>query len=230
MSVLQRDYSCRISLSQLRIVRDHYHKPVGGYLLQYLHDLNACPGVKRTRRLVGKEYFRVIYDRAGNSHPLHLTAGQLIRLFKHLIAESDAGKRLLRTFSSFLPFDPGERQGKLDICQHRLMRYQVIALKHKSDRVVSVRIPFPVGVFFRRSAAYYQVAGGVFVKSSDNIEQCGLSAAGLTEHRHELAFSEFDINTAESLDALPSGSVNLLYSPQFKHFSVSSQNYFLFTD
>ena len=80
------------------------------------------------------------------------------------------------------------------------MRDEIVALEHKADRTVAVRIPVAVGEIFCRSPVYDKVAGGVLVKPSDYIEQCGFSAARRTEYRHEFAFAEADINAAQCGD------------------------------
>ena len=57
------------------------------------------------------------------------------------------------------------------------MRDKVIALKNEADRVISIGVPVSVLVFFGGYSVDYQVAGGVMVKTTDNIQQGGLSAA-----------------------------------------------------
>ena len=62
-----------------------------------------------------------------------------------------------------------ESKGKLYIGKDRLMRDQIITLKHKTDRVIPIRIPVPVFVFLRRNPVYDQVSAVIPVQSSDDI-------------------------------------------------------------
>ena len=92
------------------------------------------------------------------------------------------------------------------------MRDEIVALEHKADRTVAVRIPVAVGEIFCRFPVYDKVAGGVLVKPSDYIEQCGFSAARRTEYRHEFAFAEADINAAQygaAAEHLPAADYSL---------------------
>ena len=68
---------------------DHYNEPVFGYFLEQIHYLDAGLGVKRARRLIGKQYLGVVDQRPGDSHTLHLTAGHLIGLLADLVSEAD---------------------------------------------------------------------------------------------------------------------------------------------
>ena len=64
-----------------------------------------------------------------------------------LIAKSNLLQSLSGLFSSLGLGYTGNRQCKLNIGQHCLVRYQIIALKHKTDGMISIRIPISVTVF-----------------------------------------------------------------------------------
>ena len=102
LAVHKADYPCRIPLGKLGVMGDHYNEPVFGYLLEQIHYLNAGLGVKRARRLVGKQYLGVVDQRSGDSHTLHLTARHLIGLLAELIAETDLLKGDLCTLPALL--------------------------------------------------------------------------------------------------------------------------------
>ena len=78
-------------------MRDHYDKAVARHLAEYVHDLNACCGVERARRLVGKQYVGVVDESARYCHALHLTARHLIGLLAELIAQPHFVQRFLCT-------------------------------------------------------------------------------------------------------------------------------------
>ena len=66
------------------------------------------------------------------------------------------------------------------------MRNQIVALKHKADGMVSVRIPVPVRVFSCGNAVDHQVAAVIAVQAADDVEQGGLTGAAGTQDRHKL--------------------------------------------
>ena len=70
------------------------------------------------------------------------------------------------------------------------MRDEVVALENKAYRVVAVRIPVAVGERSRRFMSDVKLAGGVTVKSADDIEKRSLAAAGGTEYRNKLIRTE----------------------------------------
>ena len=69
-------------------MRYHDDQPVGGYLLEYAHDLGAGLCIESARRLVGEDDVRVVDESARYGHTLHLAAGHFCRLLVYLIAES----------------------------------------------------------------------------------------------------------------------------------------------
>ena len=107
-------------------MRDHDDELIPGYFLEYLHDLYARFRIERACRLVGKQNIRIVYQCACYSDSLHLTAGHLIRLFPELIAETDLLKSLHRSFAPLRLAHAREREGELNVCEHRLVRNEVI--------------------------------------------------------------------------------------------------------
>ena len=138
-------------------MRYHDDQTVACYLLEYLHYLNAGFGVKRSGRLVGKQNVGVVYQRAGDGDTLHLTAGHLVGLFVKLIAQSHTLKHCLGTATAFGAIHTRNGKGKLNVCKHRLMRYQVVALKDKAYRMVSVGVPFAVREGRSRFSVYFEL-------------------------------------------------------------------------
>jgi len=72
--ILQRYDASGIFLGKLAVMGDQHHEPVTGDLLEYLHYLYAVFTVQRACGLVSQQNNRVIHQRPGNSHALHLTA------------------------------------------------------------------------------------------------------------------------------------------------------------
>jgi len=58
-----------------------------------IHDLCAIPGIKVAGRLIGQDDRRFVNQSPGNSHSLHLAAGQLIRPVILPAFKPDVGQR-----------------------------------------------------------------------------------------------------------------------------------------
>ena len=196
-SVLQADDASRILLCEFRIVRHHDDEPVFRDLLQQLHNLHRGIGVQGARRLIRQENIRVVHQGAGNGDTLHLSAGHLVRFLLKLIPETDPAQSLLGTATAFGVRHTRNRQRQLHICQYRLVRDQVIGLEDKTDGMISVCVPVRISELSCRSSVDDQVSGAEAVQSADDIQKCGLAAAGMTQDRNELALTEFEIDSLE---------------------------------
>ena len=94
---------------------DHNDQLVRGDFLEQIHDLDRGLGIQRTRRLVGQEDIRIVYQRTRDRDALHLSAGHLIWLFVQLIAEPDLFQRLCCPTLALGLSDAGDRQRELNI-------------------------------------------------------------------------------------------------------------------
>ena len=202
---------------QLRVVRDHDDELIFCDLLQQIHDLHARLAVERAGRFVGEQDVGVVDDGARDGHALHLAAGHLVRRLVELVAQTDLFQRLDGARAPLLTGDARERQCELDICQHALVRDEVVALKDKADGVVAVCVPVAVVVLLRGAAVDDKVAGGVAVQTADDVQQRGLAAAGLAQDRNELALAKGDVDALERLDLRRAGLVDLGDVFQFQH-------------
>jgi hypothetical protein len=126
-------------------------------------------------------------------------------------------QRLARPLPAFSRADAGERQRKLNVGKHRLMRNQVIGLKNKSDGVIAVSVPVRVREALCRFVVDDQVPGAVMIQAADDIQKRRLSAAGMAEDSDELALSEFKIDALERMDKRIAGLVILFDLAEFEH-------------
>ena len=115
LTILHPDDPVGIVLRQLRIVGNHDHQPVPGHFLQKLHDLHAGFRIQRAGGFIRQQNVRVIDQRTGNGHPLHLSAGHLIRLFMKLIAQSHILQSLGGSSPSFCSGNTGDGQRQFHI-------------------------------------------------------------------------------------------------------------------
>ena len=151
------------------VMGDHDDQAVLGDFLEQIHDLHAGFGVKRTGRLIRQQDIGVVHQGSGDGDSLHLTAGHLVGFFVELLAEPylfQGGDRLLPPLGRR---NAGDRKGEFDIGKHRLMGNQIVALKHKSDRMVAVGIPVPVLVLFGGDAVDDEITAVIPVKTPDNV-------------------------------------------------------------
>ena len=202
---------------QLRVVRDHDDELIFCNLLQQIHDLYARFAVERAGRLVGEQDVRVVDDGARDGHTLHLAAGHLVRRLVELVAQTDLFQRLDGARTPLLARDARERQRELHVCQYTLVRDEVVALKDEADGVVAVRVPVAVVILLRRAAVDDEVTGGVAVQTADDVQQCGLAAAGLAQNCDELALTKGDVDALERLNLRRAGLIDLGDVFQFQH-------------
>ena len=158
-------------------MRDHDDEFFLGNLLEQVHNLYAGFGIQCAGRLVRQQNLRVVDKRTGNRHTLHLTAGHLVGLFVQLVAKPHLFKHLLRTGSALRFGNAGQRECQFDVGQHGLVRNEVVALEHKTDRVVAIAVPVGVLECLGRATRHGKVARVVSIQSADDVEQSGFSAA-----------------------------------------------------
>ena len=176
-AVEHADDAGRVALGQLWIMGHHDDQPLGGDLLEDLHDLHAGLGVEGAGRLVGQNDIGVVDDGAGNGNALHLPARHFGGLFDQLAAQPDALQRFFGALAALGLGDARKRQRQLDVLQHRLVRDEVVALKDKADRVVAVAVPIAVVEVLGRDTADDQVAAGGLIQPADDVEQRRFAAA-----------------------------------------------------
>ena len=199
----------------------HHDQLLAGDLAEQIHHLDTGLGIERPGRLVGEQDVGVVHQRAGDRHPLHLSAGELIRALFDLIPEPHAHQRFGRAFAPLGFGYAGEGQGKLDVRQHGLVRDQVVVLEHEAHRMVAVGVPIGVAVEFGRNAADDEVARRVVVEPADDIQERGFPASGGTQNRDELVLAERDRDPLEGDDRTLPLSVFFSDVAQRKHDRVS---------
>ena len=124
-----------------------------------------------------------------------------------LVAKPHLLQRLDGAGAALLAGNAGKRKRQLYVGKHALVHDQIIALKHKSDRVVAVGIPVRITVFLGRATVDNKVAAGVAIKSADDIQQGRFSAAGGAKDRNKLTFSKVNADTLQGTDGGIAGNV-----------------------
>ncbi len=176
--------------SQLRIVSDHDDQAIFGNLGEQVHDLHGGMGIQGAGGLVGQNDLRVVDERAGNGHALHLAAGKLARLLVHVLGKPHGRQGLLGPPGALgFPY-ARQRQRQFHILQNSLVRNEVVALEHESDAVVAEGVPVAVLVAMGGNAVDDHVAGIVVVQTAHHVQQRGLARARGAENGYELIVAE----------------------------------------
>lgn len=76
---------------------------------------------------------------------------------------------------TFLARHTGKRERELDVGEHRLMRDEIVALEDEADMMIAIRIPIGTRVVFGGRAVDDELAGIGVVKTTQHVEQGGLT-------------------------------------------------------
>ena len=221
-AVQQTDNPGGVLIRQLGIMGDHNHQLFLGNLLENFHYLHTGFAVQRAGGLIRQQDFRVVHQRPGDGHPLHLAAAHLAGLLFQLIAQAHLFQRRDGPLPPLRLAHAGQRQRQLHIGQHRLMGNQIIALEHEADGVVAIGIPIAVAEFLGGAAGNQKIAAGILIQPADNVQQRGFPAAGRAQNRCELAGTKPQINPPQGLHPAVSRLIILDNLFQFQHIRLLS--------
>ena len=167
------------------IVRDHDDRDA--LVVQrpeQLHDLCAGLAVQCAGRFVGEQNFRIIDNGARNGDTLTLTAGKLVGLEIHAVAEPDAFQRANGTLAALLFRHARVEQGERNVFDGALPRQQVEALKNEADGMqANLRELFFAAaddVLTRKDVR----SGGRQVETADDVHQRRFARAGRSHDRN----------------------------------------------
>ena len=181
-------------------MRDHDDELLLRDFADEVHNLHRSRRIQRSCRLVGKQNFRLVDERARNRDALALPARKLIRLFVVLPGEPHAVQSALGALYAFRLSKSGNGEREFDVPEHGLVGNEVIALKDEPDSVIPIDVPVAVAELFGAPAVDKYVARGVLIESPDDVEQGGFAAPGRTEHGHELVLSKGKVDALERLN------------------------------
>ena len=75
------------------------------------------------------------------------------------------------------------------------MRNQVVALEYKADGMITITVPVRILKLLCGYAVNNQITLGILIQTAHNVQQCGLTAAGLTQYRYKLALPKLNADT-----------------------------------
>ena len=189
-SILEVDCPRSIS-SDVALVRnqDDRDSPLRAEAREDLHHLVARGRIEIAGRLVGEQQRRLRHQRAGDRHPLLLSAGQLVGMMFGAIGEAHGLERRHGALAAFRRLDDalaGVEQRQLDVLDRRRARQQVEALKHEADRFVANPGEL-VGRQRRHVTAVQDVtAARRPVEAAEDVHEGRLARAGRSDDRDEL--------------------------------------------
>ena len=202
-------------------MRDHYHQLFTGYLLDKIHYLHGRDRVERARRLVRQQYLRLVDKRPSNGNSLTLPSGKLIRLFVVKPFQPHLVQRLPCPARTLLPAHARNSQRQLHIALYRLLRYQIVTLKYKTDPFVAISIPIAVAVLLGGHAVNAHLPRRIVIQPAYNIQKRGLSAPRRSQHGHKFTTFEIYIYPFERQHPAVARLVKLFYTFQSEHFPAS---------
>ena len=177
---------------QLRVVGDHDDQAILGDLREQVHDLHGSMGIQGAGGLVGQHDLRVVDERAGNGHPLHLAARELARLLVQVLGQAHGCQGLLGAARALGLPHARERQRQLHVLQDGLVRNEIVALEHEPDAVVAEGVPVAILVAVGGDAVDDHVAGVVVIQAAHHVQKRRLARARRAQNRHELVVAERD--------------------------------------
>ena len=196
---------------------DHDHKTILGHFLQNLHDLHAGLRVQSAGWFVSQNDVGVVDQRTGDGHTLHLTAGHFAGALLQLIAKPHGFQCFRGASAAFCFADTAQAQGDLHILQHALVGDQIVALKHKTDGVIAIAIPVPVLKTLGRAAVDDQIAAGILIQATNDVQHGGLAAAGGAQNGYKFILAELQVDAAQGMDRGIAGRIIFYDMFQFQH-------------
>src|ERR1700760_897144 len=122
----------------IRFVRHQNNRiPPRLQLIEQGHDFVAGLRIEVSGRLVGQDDRWPINERACNGNALSLSAGELVRLMVHALAQSYSTQRSFSPFQSLGGWRSVIDQRQLDVVQSRSTGEQVEGLENESDLTIA---------------------------------------------------------------------------------------------
>ncbi|MNE32504.1 hypothetical protein D3C80_1261190 [compost metagenome] len=101
--------------------------------VQDFHQLLPTSAIERTGRFIGKNNFRPVHQRAGNTDTLLLPTRELRRFVIHSVLQSKPGEQVFGPRLAFCRRHRGIQGGNSDVFGSAQIGHQVITLENKAD-------------------------------------------------------------------------------------------------
>ena len=183
-------------------------------LIDFLKGLKQAlcrSGVQRAGGLVGQEQLRLCNQRPGHRRPLLLAAGNLIGIFGQYVVNAQLSGYRLQT-PVHLPVIPTrQHQRQNNIVPQGEGIQQIKLLKHKAQIAPAECRQLRLPNAGKASAIQEHLTAGGAVQGSQDIQQRGLSRAGLAHNGHIFPLLHRKGHVGQRLDPVASktGGINL---------------------
>ena len=117
----------------LRIMSDDNHgMPLRFQLMQDSHDLFTRAAVQGAGRLIGQNHLPAVHQRAGDTDPLLLAAGELRRLIFRPLSQTKPYQQIMRPGQALSSLGPGIHRRDFNVLRCRQVRKQMVTLENKT--------------------------------------------------------------------------------------------------
>ena len=189
------------ALGQRHLVGNHHHgdaHAVDG--LQQLHHLHAQLGVNVAGGLVRNDELRAMYQRAGQSNALLLTARNLIRQPVGLICQAHQAQNIGHPLFDLVLRDVGYAHGEGHIFIHAHGGNQAEILKNHAHAAAQIGHL----AFFhdgKIQPIHQHPAAGGLLFPQDQLDKGGLACAGVAQHKHKVALADAQVHMLQRMVA-----------------------------
>ena len=166
-------------------------------LAEEVHHLATVLRVEVARRLVGKDKLGTRDDGAGDGDALLLTAAELPREVLGAVADVHASHGFLHTFASLSLRHPHVEQRQFDVLLYAEVVDEVEALEDEADESLAQSVALGFAEWCHILSAEQILSACRGIKQSEDVEQCGLSAAAGAHDGDELAFVNLKVHAGK---------------------------------
>ena len=192
-SVTQLDVAAGIVCDIGIVSHEDDRASLGIEFLKEHEDLKRRTGIKITRCLISENHGRIVDQRAGDGHTLHLTTRHLVGLVIESVAQSHSLQGFYRPTETFLGRHIGiVHQRQLHVLHRCRLWQQIIVLKDKTYLAVAQHSTLAFRHCAHGDAIEEIVAARGRVETAELVEKRGLSGTGLTHDGDKLTFIDLE--------------------------------------
>jgi hypothetical protein len=173
-----------------------------------LQDHFARGRVKIPGGLVAEDDAGVIDEGAADGDTLALAAAELDRAVIETFAEADISGDFLGALATFAGRDPGVDQREFDIADDIEFREEIERLENKADLAVSHGGKRVWRSLAEIVSADHHLASGRRVEATEEMHECGFSAAARSDNCDEFSLVDREVDVIERADFLISDAID----------------------
>ena len=192
MPVAQGQHAVRTAGDQPHVVRRHqYRDPHAVKFLKQTQDPFREGIVQVTGRFIRQQNGRLVHYRAGDTHALLLTAGELDREVLRFVQQPDLIQRRRNATADIIVTGASNNQRDRDVIENRAIHQQVVILENHANLTTQER-HFTVLKTANFMAAEPDFPGAWPLDPTDQLEQGTFPRAGMAGQECHLAWLEVE--------------------------------------